>query len=245
VRLLTWNIHKGIGGTDRCYAPGRITEVLRHYDADVVLLQEVDDSVPRSGRDRQVDLLADVLGYPHSAYAPNVRLKRGCYGNATLSRYPIARHSNINLSFPMKKRRGALLTVLDAQVDGHRYTLHVVNVHLGLSGVERRWQVRRLMRSSALTALDGSSRLVIAGDMNDWTGILAGGMLRRMGMVCVTGVGVRASRTFPAWGPLGPLDRVFLRGGLRCTHHFTARLDLAREASDHLPVIADLQLLAR
>jgi endonuclease/exonuclease/phosphatase family metal-dependent hydrolase len=66
-----------------------------------------------------------------------------------------------------------------------------------------------------------------------------------MGMVCVTGVGVRASRTFPAWGPLGPLDRVFLRGGLRCTHHFTARLDLAREASDHLPVIADLQLLAR
>lgn len=245
MRLLTWNIHKGIGGMDRRYSPGRVTEVLRHYDADVVLLQEVDDGVPRSGRDRQVDLLGDVLDYPHRAFAPNVRLKHGCYGNATLSRHPIARHSNINLTFPMKKRRGALLTVLDTHVDGHRYTLHVVNMHLGLSGVERRWQVRRLIRSSALTALDGSSRIVVAGDMNDWSGILAGGLLRRVGFDCATGVGVRASRTFPAWGPVGPLDRVFLRGGLQCTHHFTARLDLARQASDHLPVIADVELLPR
>jgi endonuclease/exonuclease/phosphatase family metal-dependent hydrolase len=245
VRLLTWNIHKGIGGVDRRYAPGRIAAVLRHYDADVVLLQEVDDGVPRSGRDRQVEVLGDVLGYAQRAYAPNVRLKRGCYGNALLSRFPIVRHSNIDLSLPMKKRRGALLVVLDAHVDGHRYTLHVVNLHLGLSGVERRWQVRRLLRSSAMTALDRSSRVVVAGDMNDWSGILAGGLLRRVGFTCVTGVGVRASRTFPAWSPLGPLDRVFVRGGLRCEHHFTARLDLARQASDHLPVIADLLLLPR
>ncbi|MHC5210718.1 MAG: endonuclease/exonuclease/phosphatase family protein [Planctomycetota bacterium] len=245
MRLLTWNIHKGIGGVDRRYSPGRIAAVLRHYNADVVLLQEVDDGVPRSGRDRQVDLLGDVLDYAHRSFAPNVRLKHGCYGNALLSHFPIVRHSNINLTFPMKKRRGALLTVLDAHVGSHRYTLHVVNVHLGLSGVERRWQVRRLLRSSALTALDRSSRIVVAGDMNDWSGILAGGMLRRTGFQCATGVGVRASRTFPAWGPVGPLDRVFLRGGLRCTHHFRSRLALARQASDHLPVIAELKLLPR
>src|SRR6185436_5259721 len=89
VRLLTWNIHKGIGGVDRRYSPGRVTEVLKHYDADVVLLQEVDDGVPRSGNDRQVDLIADVLDYKHRAFGGNVRLKVGCYGNATLSRFPI------------------------------------------------------------------------------------------------------------------------------------------------------------
>jgi len=244
MRLLTWNIHKGIGGVDRHYAPGRIAEVLRHYDADIVLLQEVDDGVPRSGNDRQAELLAEVLGYPHRAFGPNVRLKAGCYGNATLSRFPIARHSNLGLTFPLKKPRGALITVLDAQVGRHRYTLHVVNVHLGLSGMERRWQVRRLFRSAALSALDGSSRIVIAGDTNDWSGAL-GPVLRRSGFQCVTGTGPRASRTFPAWAPVGPLDRVFVRGGLHMTQHYAARMDLARQASDHLPVIVEFAWASR
>ena len=48
----------------RRYRPGRIIETLARYDPDVVLLQEVDDGVPRSRRDRQVDLLGDALGLP-------------------------------------------------------------------------------------------------------------------------------------------------------------------------------------
>ena len=110
MRLLTWNIHKGIGGVDRRYSPGRVTEVLKHYDADIVVLQEVDDGVPRSGNDRQVDLIADVLDYKHRAFGGNVHLKVGCYGNATLSRFPIVRHNNLCLNFPLKKPRGALIT---------------------------------------------------------------------------------------------------------------------------------------
>ena len=244
MRLLTWNIHKGIGGVDRRYSPGRITEVLRHYDADVVLLQEVDDGVPRSGSDRQVDLIGDVLDYPHRAFGSNVRLKAGCYGNATLSRFPIARHSNLCLTFPLKKARGALITVLDAQVGRHRYTLHIVNVNLGLSGMERRWQMRKLFRSAALSALDGSSRVVIGGDTNDWTGAL-GAAFKHRGFKCATGSGAHASRTFPAWAPVGPLDRVFVRGGLHETQHYTARMELARQASDHLPVIVEFAWASR
>lgn len=244
MKLLTWNIHKGIGGVDRRYAPGRITEVLKHYDADIVLLQEVDDGVPRSGGDRQVDLIGDVLDYPHRAFGSNVCLKTGCYGNATLSRFPIVRQNNLCLTFPLKKARGALITVLDAQVGRHRYTLHVVNVHLGLSGMERRWQARRLLNSAALSALDGSSRIVIAGDMNDWTRLL-GQAFRRSGFRCVTGSGSKASLTFPAWAPLGALDRVFVRGGLAESQHYAARMALARQASDHLPVIVEFDWASR
>jgi endonuclease/exonuclease/phosphatase family metal-dependent hydrolase len=239
MRLLTWNIHKGIGGVDRRYAPGRITEVLKHYDADLVLLQEVDDGVPRSGHDRQVDLIGDVLTYPHRAFGSNVCLKTGCYGNATLSRFPIVRHDNLCLTFPLKKARGALITVIDAHVGSHRYTLHVVNLHLGLSGTERRWQMRRMLRSAAFSSLDGSSRIIVAGDFNDWTALIGRRSLVGQGFRCVTGVGARASRTFPAWAPVGPLDRVFVRGGLRERQHSTARIELARQASDHLPVIVD------
>ena len=107
MRLLTWNIHKGIGGLDRRYAPRRIAAVIRHYDPDVVVLQEVDQGVPRSRLDRQLHLLGDELGYEHRAWGPNVTLKRGVYGNGTLSRFPIARSVNIDLTFPLKKARGA------------------------------------------------------------------------------------------------------------------------------------------
>ena len=68
-RLLTYNIHKGIGGVDRRYRPERIVETIGHYEPDIVFLQEVDDGVPRSRRDRQVDLLAEALELPHRGQA--------------------------------------------------------------------------------------------------------------------------------------------------------------------------------
>jgi endonuclease/exonuclease/phosphatase family metal-dependent hydrolase len=245
MRLLTWNIHKGIGGVDRRYALGRITAVVQHYDPDILLLQEVDDSVPRSRGDNQAELLAEVLAYPYHAYGANVRLKRGRYGNATLSRYPIAQSKNIDLTFSVKKARGGLYTELQTHVDRHRLTLHVVNVHLGLSGMERRWQIKRLLESPVLDHLDRHSRIVVAGDTNDWTQALGRGRLGREGFLCVTGSGQRATRTFPAWAPIGGLDRVFMRGPIAGRHHFGSRLSLARQASDHLPLIVDFDPLPR
>ena len=47
MRLLTWNIHKGIGGSDRRYAMYRIFDVIEAENPDIVLLQEVDSGVPR------------------------------------------------------------------------------------------------------------------------------------------------------------------------------------------------------
>ncbi|MHC4932056.1 MAG: endonuclease/exonuclease/phosphatase family protein, partial [Planctomycetota bacterium] len=80
IRVLTWNIHKGIGGVDRRYRPERVIEVIRHYDPDVVLLQEVDEGVRRSRFDRQVDLIGDALDMRNRAYGPNVKVRKGRYG---------------------------------------------------------------------------------------------------------------------------------------------------------------------
>ena len=59
-RIVTYNIHKGIGGLDRRYRPERIIETLTRYQPDIVLMQEVDCMVPRSNCDNQVELFADV-----------------------------------------------------------------------------------------------------------------------------------------------------------------------------------------
>jgi endonuclease/exonuclease/phosphatase family metal-dependent hydrolase len=189
-------------------------------------------------------MLAEQLGFPHVAFGPNVSLKQGQYGNATLSHFPIVRADNLDLTLPMKKARGALIVDLDVPVREHHFRVHLVNVHLGLSGLERRWQVRKLLESGRLAHLDRRSRLIIAGDTNDWMGALSEGRLGREGFTCPTGVGRRALRTFPAWSPAGALDKVFLRGPMRCKHTIRSRLGLARHASDHLPVIVDIQLLS-
>jgi endonuclease/exonuclease/phosphatase family metal-dependent hydrolase len=46
-RIITYNMHKGIGGVDRRYLPQRIITILKNYDADIVFLQEVDDFIDR------------------------------------------------------------------------------------------------------------------------------------------------------------------------------------------------------
>lgn len=243
LRLLSWNIHKAIGGVDRRCSLERVAAVLSHYRPDVAALQEVDDGVPRSGHQRQHEVLAAALGFRYLAFAPTVRLSTGRYGNATLSHHPILAHEAVDLRFPLKKARGALYTSIAVPAGGRRRTLHLFNWHLGLSGLERRWQVRRLLASRRCQHLDRDSRVVLAGDSNDWAGALAGGRLLDAGFGCATGTGASALRTFPAWAPVGALDRIFLRGALRCAHVLRPRLDLAARASDHLPVVVDLQLL--
>jgi endonuclease/exonuclease/phosphatase family metal-dependent hydrolase len=49
--------------------------------------------------------------------------------------------------------------------------------------------------------------------------------------------------TFPAVMPLRPLDGIFVRGDLRCAHCGTRHSEVARAASDHLPLVAELDLL--
>jgi endonuclease/exonuclease/phosphatase family metal-dependent hydrolase len=46
LKVLTYNIHRAIG-VDRRFRPSRIVEILAHHDADIALLQEVDEGVPR------------------------------------------------------------------------------------------------------------------------------------------------------------------------------------------------------
>ena len=97
IRTVTYNIHRAIG-VDRRFRPDRIVKILRHYEPDLVLLQEVDEGVPRS---RELDMareLAWELAFPYLAVGHNVSLRKGRYGNATLSRFPILRERNIDLS---------------------------------------------------------------------------------------------------------------------------------------------------
>ena len=238
LRLVTYNIHKGIGGLDRRYRPERIVEVLKGWDADFLFLQEVDEGVPRSRLHRQIDLFGDALGFEHRVFFPNVTLRCGHYGNALLSRFPIDHAENIDLTVAMKKRRGALHARLTARVGRRDLRLWLFNVHLGLAEFERRRQLRRLVQWQHRHRMTHDAGAIIAGDFNDvWA---------KLGPLVLEPEGYRGAqrqiRTFPAATPLRPLDRIFVRGPLRIRRSYSTRRKCARQASDHLPLVAELSL---
>ena len=237
-RLVTYNIHKGIGGTDRRYRLERIIEVLRHCHCDIVFLQEVDEGVPRSNHDCQIALLAEALGFRYHAYQRNVRLKHGGYGNAFLSRFPLADVENIDLTIRPKKRRRALLAHCRIRFNHHARTLLLANVHLGLSGIERQVQLRRLLKSPMIAHTAGKTPIAIGGDYNDVWGRLGKGILQPLGYSSVGG----NIRTFPAVLPVRSLDRIYTRNLVLAQHAFASHTKVARQASDHLPLVVDLKL---
>jgi len=242
VRILTYNIHRAIG-VDRRFLPGRIVEILLAYDADLALLQEVDEGVPRS---REMDLareLANQAGYPFVAVGHNVSLRRGRYGNATLSRHPIASQRNIDLTIGLRKRRGCQHTAVELPVGGQTRSLEVFNLHLGLSARERHQQIGLLLGSKELASIPSLTPCLVAGDFNDWRSLLRPVFTDLLGFRCATERQPgRPIRTFPTFFPRGGLDRVYYRGALRLLATRTCRMQLSRVASDHLPVIADFSL---
>jgi len=240
LRILTYNIHKCIGGVDRRYDPRRVADAIGHYDPDVVLLQEVDDQVRRSNHDRQVDVLGEMLGMAHRTWFPNVKVRGGGeYGNAVLSRYPFVDSRNIDLTVPPKKRRSVLHTEIRIRHSEFDRVVHLYNMHLGLAQYERKIQLRTFLASHPFNGLHHDTPMIIGGDLNDVWGSL-GKLLVPSGFRGAP----RPPRTFPAWAPMRPLDSIYVRGEVALEALHRGETDLSRRASDHRPLYADVVIAA-
>jgi endonuclease/exonuclease/phosphatase family metal-dependent hydrolase len=236
MRLLSYNIHKGIGGRDRKYDLSRIIGVIAAAEPDVVCLQEVDRNVPRSRHDDQPAILAEALGACARLYQMNVPVKTGGYGNLLLSRWPIHTHHQVSLRLKARKPRGAQI----ATIETPQGLLQVVNWHLGLAEKERNWQVEHLL-NHRLYRESAERPGLIAGDTNDWRERLTSAVLVRHGLRQVTYPRSRF-RSFPAYLPVSALDKAFARGPIEIHRAFVLKSRMSRVASDHLPLVVDFQI---
>jgi endonuclease/exonuclease/phosphatase family metal-dependent hydrolase len=237
-RVVTWNIHKGIGGVDRRYRIERVVDLLHEEKPDVALLQEVAEDLPRSSFHDQAELLSELLGMPHRVYSPQHRFAMGGYGNAILSRWPLSNVHNLDLTIGTRKKRGALQARARVRFEKHVRTVVLHNLHLGLAGSERALQLQRFLSSDPFRGLHHRTPIVLGGDLNDLWGTLGPRYLQPAGFA-------RAGRlinTFPAVLPVRPLDGLFFRGDLSPRHCHACSSKLARQASDHLPLVAELDL---
>jgi endonuclease/exonuclease/phosphatase family metal-dependent hydrolase len=239
-RILTYNIHKAIGGLDRRYLPERVGKAIAYYEPDIVCLQEVDQGANRSNGDRQVDLLGEMVGMRHRTWFPNVTLRSGGhYGNAILSRFHLTSTENIDVTIGRRKRRSVLHARYRIRLPHGRRTrtLHVFNLHLGLSQSERKRQLNVFLESKPFAGLHHRTPIILAGDFNDVWGTL-GQLLAPEGFRGIE----RRIFTFPAYAPARALDCIYVRGDLDLRRVYRSQLKVARAASDHLPLIGELEV---
>lgn len=229
--LVSYNIHSGIG-TDGHFDLNRVGEVLREINADVIALQEVGDYRGVTPREDQPEHLADLLGL-HMAFGPNVVRNGRRYGNAILSRLPILKSKNYDLSVARREPRGALRCDLDL---GGGRQLHVFCLHLGLSMRERRRQEALLLSSDILRDAVRSDPAVVCGDFNYWGPGAVPGLVRQAIHDVALELGSPV-RTYHSRFPMLRLDRIYVDSGVRPLALSAHRTPLSAVASDHLPLV--------
>lgn len=230
IKVASYNIHKSVG-SDGQRRPDRIFAVLAELDADIVALQEVDRRFGARATTFEAEQLEQETGYRLVRHAVRP-LSSGWHGNAILVRGSITPLAGRRITLPALEPRGALMIDLDV---GEVEPLRVVAAHLGLVGRYRKRQAEAILE--ALAADERQLPTVVMGDLNEWSS--RGGCLRVFSQkLCVAAPGP----SFPARRPLFGLDRIITSQNLEVLRAGVHHTPTAREASDHLPVTAEVRL---
>jgi endonuclease/exonuclease/phosphatase family metal-dependent hydrolase len=233
LKVATYNIRKCLG-TDRRRDPARVLAVLAEIDADIVALQEAD---------RRFGMRVSAIPYhmflEHSDYVPvdlsgrppNLIKGIGWHGNAILVRRGATVHHAQALPLPTLEPRGAV--VAEIRVKGK--ALRIIGLHLDLSGLWRRRQIRALLTYLDCAALHLPT--IIMGDFNQWSdrGALSEFAFHHHRLV-------KTPPSFHSRRPVARLDRIIVSHDIMVEQADAHDTTLSRLASDHLPLWATIQI---
>lgn len=229
LRVATYNIRKCVG-LDWKRRPDRILAVLEELDADVVALQEVDRRFGTRSSTLPEEALTEA-GWI-AAHFEREPESLGWRGNAILVKPGVRVAQARSLELPALEPRGA--AVADLFVADR--PLRVVGMHLGLTAGPR---VRQIAAIAAEVESHPPLPTVLMGDTNEWralTGCLT--------LFSDTHNVSPPMPTFHTSAPVAALDRIVTTRDVeigRCGVHASP---LAKKASDHLPLWADIAISA-
>lgn len=237
---MTYNVHSCIG-TDAQLSPERIAEVIAQDQPDVVCLQELDSGRLRTQRQNQAQVIADRLGMDFHFFAA-IRLAEEHYGDAILSRHPLRLERAALLPWPKSplafEPRGALW--VSVTCEGTEW--QIINTHLGLGRAERRLQAATLASAEWIGAAALKPPVIVCGDFNSRPSSKVQQILASQVKDAQFLVGGARQRTFSTRLPVLCLDYVFVTPGVRVRELRTIRTPLARVASDHFPLVAEVEV---
>ncbi|MFZ9746576.1 MAG: endonuclease/exonuclease/phosphatase family protein [Opitutaceae bacterium] len=232
LRVVCYNIHHG-EGLDGRLDLARIAALITAQRADLVALQEVERGTQRTQRRDLPAELARLTGLA-VRFARNLPYQGGEYGTAILSRFPLVRvaHTPLTMIGP-GEQRGAQ----QAWVDVQGTEVLFLNTHLDhrRDPAERERSVGEIR---ALVTAAGSLPVIVAGDFNAVPDSRAIATMREFLTDAWTVAGRGPGFTIPVRQPTRRIDYIWV------SRHFTpVRMEvLTSEASDHLPIVAELEL---
>lgn len=232
LRIMTYNIHVGVG-MDKKLDLQRIADVINKEKPDLVGLQEVDRGVKRTeGKDEIAELAA--MTRMDYAFAHNLDYQGGQYGVAILSRFLLQNVDHRMFENKREAERRGMLRV-EVEIDGKR--VNFVTTHLDYQYEDGRvFETEQML--SFLENVKGP--LIVVADMNDEpTGAAYKLMLTKFEDAWVTSRAKGDGFSYPADKPIKRIDHIFYRSG-----NLKAKkaLVLNTLASDHVPVMAELEL---
>ena len=234
LRVVTYNVHRcrGLDGRTRSE---RIAAVLATINADIIALQEVVGASPL--KPGQAAEIGAALGMGW-VMAPTRHLRNALFGNVVLSHFPVKHHQQYDLSWKTCEAR--LAQRVDLQIGEHG-VLHFYNVHLGTALLERRDQAQRLATAVHDRRVVGPK--IVLGDFNEWARRLTVDVLAQKLHSIDLSKYLRRKRTYPGFFPMVHLDHIYYEGArVEVDNVWLPQHRLAKMASDHLPLVADLRI---
>jgi endonuclease/exonuclease/phosphatase family metal-dependent hydrolase len=233
LRVMTYNIHVGVG-MDKKLDLQRIADVINRERPDLVGLQEVDRGVKRTEARDEIDELAKMTNM-HFAFAHNLDYQGGQYGVAILSRLPIDAIDHRKYENRREAERRGMIRV---EVNFEGKTINFVTTHL-----DYQFEDGRLFEAEQMLKFlhDIKGPLIVVGDLNDEP---AGKTYRLMSQgfddAWVRSRTKDLGLTYPADKPVKRIDYVFTRQSDRLKIKKAWVVNTL--ASDHLPLVASLEL---
>ncbi len=241
LRVMTYNVHHCMG-RDGKISPNRIAAIIARHDPDIIALQELDTTEHM----HQAEVIAKKLAMTFH-FHPSLAVRKGHRGNAIFSKFPIRLVRNGNLPRLSEKRflepilepRGALW--VEIEVRGKK--VQVFNTHLSLSAAEGLLQIKALCGTDWIGNPECVGPVVFCGDLNSLPGSK---ICKQLGQTLKNThfelANHRPLKTLPSFYPLRLIDHVFVGSGIQTTKIQVPRTILEKTASDHLPLIVDIQI---
>lgn len=227
LRLASYNIRKAVG-LDWRRDPARTLQVIGALGADIVALQEADKRLGLRHSAIPPKEIARATGLkPVKLASSSVSL--GWHGNALLVRRDLEIEHTDLIELPGIEPRGSVLVRLLTKAG----PLTIVGVHLGLRRRCRLLQFERILETLGEFDLE---RSVILGDFNEWSPDRGVEPLLPQFNVVSPGLSFHASQQ------VAPLDRFALGSAVQLLDMGVETGEIARKASDHLPVWTDIAL---
>lgn len=224
------------------YVLSKIKEAITGMDPDIVFLQEVVGSTSCFRKKKyfpsesQFEYLADGI-WKHLAYGKNAVTEKRHHGNVILSKYPILKSSNLNISVNRFEKRGLLHAVIS--LDGNE--VHLMSIHLNLMEKARKLQIEKINKYISLST-EPRDKIILAGDFNDWRERVTKALAKKNHFKeAFYELNHEHAKTFPSFAPLLALDRIYFKN-MTVNSVNVIKNKIVTSLSDHLAVYAEFQI---